>query len=754
MDGDTDRMMLLKTSTPLPSDVVHNPAVAPAVAIITPYYNAGPFFAETVAAVMHQTLQQWEWVIVNDGSTDEASLSALAPLRSGDPRVCVIDGPNRGPSAARNAGVAATSAPLLFFLDSDDLLAPTALEQLAWLLHSDSRPAFATSWITIFGAEQLRWPRGFDTRDHFLFENMVTVLVMVRRAAFEAVGGFDPSIRRGLEDYEFWLRCADRGFWGRDIPEYLIQVRRKSAHQYIDYRWAVRDDARERRTFVAEMQARYPVLYRNGLPQLPPLDERPFAPIPQRLPFENRLNIAAPHRLLLLLGVMDLGGVSTFALAMLRQLTERGYHCTVCATIPGNHALQAEFERYADVFVPEHFLLRPDIPRFLRYLIGSRKIDIVLNSNSVLGYRLLPYLRAHFPQVAQIDYTHMRDPGCANEGNPGFSAEYADLLDLQLASSRDLLDWMLVRGASYERSAVLYTSSDIERWWPDPALRAAVRAEFAIDSTAPVLLHAARITAQKQPQVLARVLLELAQRGLAFRCLVAGDGPDMPWLRAFVRKHQLEGHVTLLGAVDAERVRALMAASDILFLPSAYEGLALVLFEAMACATVPVTVDSGGQRELVTPDCGMLVPPDELQEQRYAAALEWLIRAPRQRAAMAAACRDRVVDAFAMQQMGAQLDLHISAACARARARASTDVSAAAGLVAASQAIEELRHYQRNHRLRLAVQAWEWWKARGSRYVGLARAGREELVRRSYPLRLAIRPTWHRVRRRWRVRGT
>jgi glycosyltransferase involved in cell wall biosynthesis len=743
--------MILNTPAALPRGDARDPEAAPAVAIITPYYNAGPFFAETAAALMRQTLQQWEWVIVNDGSTDAAALRALEPLRSAGPRVRVIDQPNRGPSAARNAGVAATSAPLLFFLDSDDLLAPTALEQLAWLLHSDSRLSFATSWITVFGAEQLRWPRGFDTRDHFLFENMVTVLVMARRAVFEAVGGFDPSITRGLEDYEFWLRCADRGFWGRDIPEYLIQVRRKSAQQYIDYSWSVRDDPRERRAFLSEMQARFPALYRDGLPQLPPLDERPFAPIPRQLPFENHLSIAAPRRLLLLLGVMDMGGVSTFALAMLRQLTERGYHCTVCSTMLGDHALQAEFERYADVFVPEHFLLRQDVPRFLRYLIASRGIDAVLNSNSVLGYRLLPYLRAHFPQVAQIDYTHMRDPGCANEGNPGFSAEYADLLDSQLASSRDLLNWMLMRGASPERSAVLYTSADVERWRPDPDLRTAVRAEFGIDPAMPVLLHAARITAQKQPHVLARVLLELTRRGLVFRCLVAGDGPDMAWLRAFVRQHRLEEYITLLGAVDAERVRALMAAADILFLPSAYEGLALVLFEAMACGTVPVTVDSGGQRELVTPDCGVLVPPDERQELRYAAVLEWLIRAPHQRAAMGAACRARVIASFGMRQMGEQLDQHIGAACARARARTSSDVSPAAGLVAASQAVEELRHYQRNHRLRVAVQAWEWWKARGIRYAGHARAWRDRLVLRSYPLRLALRPTWHRVRRTRRI---
>nr|MDQ2998826.1 glycosyltransferase family 4 protein [Chloroflexota bacterium] len=321
-----------------------------------------------------------------------------------------------------------------------------------------------------------------------------------------------------------------------------------------------------------------------------------------------------------------------------------------------------------------------------------------------------------------------------------------ELLDLQLVSSHDLRNWMLARGAASERSAVLYTSADVGRQRPDPATRAQVRAEFAIPDLEPLLLYPARITQQKQPRVFARVLLNLARRGLAFRCLVAGDGPDFAWLRAFVRKHGLADRVTLLGAVDAERMRALMAGSDILFLPSAYEGLALVLFEALAGGVVPVSVDSGGQRELVTPDCGVLIAPDQQQEAHYAAALEWLIRSPRQREAMALAGRRRVVAHFSMEQVGRQLDQMLAAACERARARPAQIASDAAALVAASLAVEELRQYARNHRFRAAVKAWEWWKSSGGRYAGQLRDARDRLVLRSYPLRLALRPAWRRVR--------
>src|SRR5262249_6407107 len=162
----------------------------------------------------------------------------------------------------------------------------------------------------------------------------------------------------------------------RDIPEFLLHQQRRVVSQDSVFR--------------REMRARYPALYRDGLPKLPASDERPFAPIPQALPFENGMPPAGTRRLLLFLSLLDFGGVSTFALAMLEQLTAGGHQCTVVTTMPGRHAIQSEFERYADVFVPDRFLRRADYPRFLRYLIGSRGIDTVLISNSTFGYRMLP----------------------------------------------------------------------------------------------------------------------------------------------------------------------------------------------------------------------------------------------------------------------------------------------------------------------------------------------------------------------------
>src|SRR5262245_11627834 len=81
-----------------------DPLAAPAVSIVTPFYNsAARVFHETATAIFRQSLQQWEWLIVNDATTDAEALRALDEYRRIDPRVRVIDCPaNRGPGAARN----------------------------------------------------------------------------------------------------------------------------------------------------------------------------------------------------------------------------------------------------------------------------------------------------------------------------------------------------------------------------------------------------------------------------------------------------------------------------------------------------------------------------------------------------------------------------------------------------------------------------------------------------------------------------
>src|SRR5205823_3627484 len=101
----------------------------PAVSVILPVHNRADVLGRSIQSVLDQTLNNFELIVVDDGSTD----GSLAVAKSfADPRIKIIEhGENRGGNAARNAGIRAAQAPLIAFLDSDDVYLPKKLERAA-----------------------------------------------------------------------------------------------------------------------------------------------------------------------------------------------------------------------------------------------------------------------------------------------------------------------------------------------------------------------------------------------------------------------------------------------------------------------------------------------------------------------------------------------------------------------------------------------------------------------------------------------
>jgi hypothetical protein len=123
-------------------------------------------------------------------------------------------------------------------------------------------------------------------------------------------------------------------------------------------------------------------------------------------------------------------------LDLLEQLTRQGWEVSVATTQPGEHSWLPRFAQYTpDIFILPHFLRPLDSPRFLRYLIQSRRSDVVLISQSELGYLLLPYLRAHCPEATFVDFCHTGTSWRKNDGSPGTAVGAPGLLDLNLVSS-------------------------------------------------------------------------------------------------------------------------------------------------------------------------------------------------------------------------------------------------------------------------------------------------------------------------------
>jgi glycosyltransferase involved in cell wall biosynthesis len=634
----------------------------PLVSIITPYYNAGPVFLETVRCVERMSYPHWEWIIVDDGSTSAESVAQLEEVAAAERRIQVITQENRGPSVARNRAVAAARGQYLLQLDADDMVEPTFVEKSLWVMEIQRQFAACSAYNVTFGVRPLLWDHGFGAYGKNLtHENFVTSQAMIRRDAFLEAGGYDESIMKGHEDWDFWLNLAEAGLWGYTIPEYLTWYRTSEGSRVQE----TFGDAERHKAFHAWLLKKHDRLRTHfPRPEFQSGIDNPFEEVKTEAPISNPLvKPTGTKRILLLVPWLALGGADKFNLDLVRMLSQRGYEFTIVATKNADHSWLHEFAHITpDIFTLPNFLQYADYPRFLSYLIESRQIDAVLVANSEIGYGMVPFLRNYHPHLSILDYTHVEEEHWKNGGYPWMSVRLGSQLDLRVTCTHHLKDWMVRRGADPDGIAVVHANIDPNEWDPSLYDTAGTRERLGIDPASAMVLYVGRVVDQKRPLVWAEILRRLARTRNDFTAFVVGDGALLPELKSYVQKHRLQPHVKFLGPLPNKDVRELMAAADILLLPSKYEGLALVLYEALAMETVPVATAYGGHPELLTLDCAFAIPASGSEIDEYTEAMDSLVSDRDRLRSMAAAGRERVVRHFNLEQMANGMERALSRA--------------------------------------------------------------------------------------------
>ncbi len=196
----------------------------PRVTVITPFRNASAYLGEAIASVLGQTFEEWEHVLIDDGSTDD-SLEIAKEFTRRDPRIKLVERTStgsHGAAAARNAGMRAGSGAFFAFLDADDVFEPHMLDIVVTL--AQVNPAAAM----IFGSTRWWFPDGSDVdwveptdglagRLHAPPELLRRILLMqdghvpctcsvlVRRSAIDVVGGFEERFHL-YEDQSLWAK--------------------------------------------------------------------------------------------------------------------------------------------------------------------------------------------------------------------------------------------------------------------------------------------------------------------------------------------------------------------------------------------------------------------------------------------------------------------------------------------------------------------------------------------------------------------
>jgi len=197
------------------------------VSVIIPCYKQGHFLPEALASVQNQTFENWECIIINDGSPDNTADIAHAWV-SKDKRFRYLSQPNCGLTRARNRGILEARGDYIQFLDADDLIEPL---KLAWqtnllqnrpdvgIIYSDLRYFTDNDHqhlrYTIFDPDEpwleKSWLDPRPVLEKLLENNIMAVhCPLFRRAVIDAVGLFENDMRV-MEDWFYLFRCAVKG---------------------------------------------------------------------------------------------------------------------------------------------------------------------------------------------------------------------------------------------------------------------------------------------------------------------------------------------------------------------------------------------------------------------------------------------------------------------------------------------------------------------------------------------------------------
>lgn len=230
-------MLVFDMDSPLANDDRANAVNAPLITVITPAYNVAKYIGEAIESVLGQSEDRFEYLVVDDGSTDETAQIAASYAQQ-DTRLRLINGSHAGSSAARNVALREAKGRYVAFLDADDRWHPTFLERMLEVITSAPRRigvVFCQAWV-IDESGRKYWRRARPARDYglddlLIFDNPTAngSVLFIKRSCFDQAGLFNEAMQSSV-DLDMWLRIAhntDTPVF-RGVKDLLVDLRVRS----------------------------------------------------------------------------------------------------------------------------------------------------------------------------------------------------------------------------------------------------------------------------------------------------------------------------------------------------------------------------------------------------------------------------------------------------------------------------------------------------------------------------------------------
>lgn len=627
----------------------------PRISVIMPFYNDGKYIEQAVNCVLNQTFPLFELLIIDDGSKDEESLKILERVSKLDARIKVYHKENEGLAATRDFGASKSSktCDYLFFLDSDDLIEETYLECAYWTLQTNKEASWAYSDLVGFEGQEYVWNKYFDS-DLMKKENILVATALIRKKDFFEVNGYELREKAVNEDWNFWLKMIAKekfpvrmnyyAFWYRrkinngelakannnkNRTKEIITETIKGIHKKVDaiqyprynYNWDIIDD------------------YFSGVEKV-------------KEKKNNKIN------LLYIIPWMVMGGADKFNVDFINGLDKDKFDVTIITTEPAVNSYKQLYENVT-IYDLTTFIDMKYWISFINYIIEKKNINLIMNSNSEIGYSYLPYLKGMYPNIPIIDYIHMEEWYNRNGGYSRDSSGVGSVIDLTMtcnANSVRILNEHF--GRNIENLKTVYIGVDEKKFDPSNYNKKELRKEYNISDDRLVISYICRIAVQKRPFLLLEIMKKFVKVRENSLFLIVGDGPLLDDLKKKVSEYNLINNVMFMGRF--EETQKIYSMSDISINCSIKEGLALTSYESLSMNVPVVSSDVGGQKELINSKVGEIV--DCIQEEADAEIFKYtdeeinlyvdaLNKVADNLSFYSKNCRKRILNGFTIDQM-------------------------------------------------------------------------------------------------------
>lgn len=199
------------------------------VSVLLPVYNGGNYLCESIESILNQTYRKFEFIIINDGSTDD-SLEIIERYKLKDSRIIVISRENRGLIATLNEGIKKSEGRYIIRMDQDDISLPTRFEEQIKFMEENLDIGVCGSWVNVFGENRKstiwKLPVSHDElKVRLLFSVPVAhPSVIIRKETIDTYKLKYKEEYKHTEDYKFWLDCSQYTRFA-NLPKVLLKYR-------------------------------------------------------------------------------------------------------------------------------------------------------------------------------------------------------------------------------------------------------------------------------------------------------------------------------------------------------------------------------------------------------------------------------------------------------------------------------------------------------------------------------------------------